>query len=95
MSDTKFTPGPWHTDDSRKYTNIHSKIVSHIAKVPTHSSEGNANARLIAAAPDLLEAGNSLLAQLDQICQAHEIHSPTVEIAISEWKAALKKAGVE
>lgn len=56
---TEHTPGPWKCDSSRVHTSIETNEGLHIAMV----SYGNvtmekhlANARLIAAAPELLEA---------------------------------------
>ena len=71
---SKHTPGPWRLNDNTKYwkTNIFSITVrkhgvssSTVANVPARAtipvSEAWANARLIAAAPDLLEAVKAAL----------------------------------
>jgi hypothetical protein len=53
MSDAKHTPGPWVADGC---------VVNYDAQLPAiavcvrHNAEWEANARLIAAAPDLLDA---------------------------------------
>ena len=57
MNDTKekratFTPGPWHAYQSRK--DVHRNIVSHYGAMIAREVH-HANARLIAAAPELLE----------------------------------------
>ncbi len=53
MSDTKFTPGPWHVANGVQIRSQQDQI----AKVwMMRNGEGNANARLIAAAPELYEA---------------------------------------
>jgi len=50
---TKHTPGPWHVSNGVQIRSERHQI----AKVwMMRDGEGNANARLIAAAPDLLEA---------------------------------------
>lgn len=68
MSEEKHTPGPWHADIRRSYgfpssltPNIPinpvvmgSPVNRSLAKVPRLYPEAEANARLIAAAPDLL-----------------------------------------
>lgn len=59
------TPGPWHLDPFRKYANVHGEVMSHLARVPIDTAEAEANARLIAAAPDLLEACREALSILD------------------------------
>lgn len=71
---SKHTPGPWRLNDNTKYwkTNIFSITVrkhgvssSTVANIPARAtipvSEAWANARLIAAAPDLLEAVKAAL----------------------------------
>lgn len=61
MSDVKHTPGPWKVEGSI-YKHMHSEIVSAmpgaergISQVWKHDN-AMADARLMAAAPDLLEA---------------------------------------
>ena len=63
MPDTKHTPGPWKVIP---YTNQHGVETTAISSdddmrnityaLPYNSPQAEANARLIAAAPDLLEA---------------------------------------
>ena len=52
MADTKFTPGPWHiyklTDISR-IADVHERMIASLVGI-------EANAALIAAAPELYEA---------------------------------------
>ena len=55
-----YTPGPWTTEQRpRRKINIHALTWGHLAEVYQTTStkeEGLANARLIAAAPELYEA---------------------------------------
>lgn len=54
MSETKWTPGPWRVGiDRRAIWDDEDRCIA-VAKSETHQLE--ANARLIAAAPDLYEA---------------------------------------
>lgn len=57
MGDVKHTPGPW---DISEYKDGHAFVfdpdMGFVCNVMTGSSEGVANARLIAAAPDMLKA---------------------------------------
>ena len=54
----KHTPGPWSINGNKIDGNGY-----HIVSVNSHrTSEGEANARLIAAAPELLEIVKSILA---------------------------------
>jgi hypothetical protein len=58
MSEPKFTPGPWSVwpgnDDNEKVTD--DKLGRHLAYIVRGAPEHIANARLIAAAPDLYSA---------------------------------------
>lgn len=66
---TKHTPGPWQTDEAivfvegkeEDFAICHTQA-KHTNTLPYETSL--ANARLIAAAPELLEAGEQLLYQL-------------------------------
>ena len=55
---TDHTPGPWHVIEARGSHSIDSVDVrvAKVARNGVDDVEGEANARLIAAAPDLLEA---------------------------------------
>lgn len=62
MSEKKHTPGPWEIKDGR-YIDSPSGWIADVLSYPAYraatdndSEEQKANARLIAAAPDLLEA---------------------------------------
>jgi hypothetical protein len=56
MSATKYTPGPWSFEDESPHINKVRSQGDIIAQVIGDSPEADANARLIAAAPDMLEA---------------------------------------
>jgi hypothetical protein len=68
---TKHTPGPWEFDD--KHSSGFPLLCLYAAdnRNPFHGSrsddEQNANARLIAAAPELLEALRAITDQLERI----------------------------
>ena len=73
MSKPPFTPGPWHTFASGRAALRNSVEVNNpvgltvayaVTFVPEYATEGEANARLIAAAPDLHEALDWLLASV-------------------------------
>lgn len=68
MTNTKHTPGPWYVVDE---TRIEQKVFGMISNVrgevsPHYATEANANARLIAAAPELLEACEKALYDLQR-----------------------------
>lgn len=58
MGEQTHTPGPWDVDGRDIFCRLHSgssiKVV--VAKVAGSDDEADANARLIAAAPEMLEA---------------------------------------
>ena len=64
-----FTPGPWLFDDEHEEVTSEARRRKGLTRIATvnlgwsepFNSEQNANARLIAAAPDLLEALKALL----------------------------------
>ena len=64
--DMKHTPGPWYIDPIKAHANGNRRIMAEqctpVAVVPEHLA---ANARLIAAAPDLLEALDDLARYAD------------------------------
>lgn len=61
------TPGPWFYDDSLKGRLVINSERASVAVVPYLDREAIANARLIAAAPDILTALKNLLDQVQAI----------------------------
>lgn len=61
---TKFTPGPWNVQDNTDLDGLGHQLrvdscagaIAEIGRKPYVDDESRANARLIAAAPDLLDA---------------------------------------
>ena len=98
---TKHTPGPWHIIHEPTLSTYHIRVEDlDAAPVASlfYSSGGSrpqlsrelidANARLIAAAPDLLAACEAIMPHLDSDLNAHE---PWVK-EISAMAAAIAKA---
>lgn len=85
----KHTPGPWRISSGCDRWVVQEKGGC-IACVEQDRKFGEANARLIAAAPELLEALTSLLdaSQRNQEHYSEEAH----DIAESRARAAIKKA---
>ena len=50
------TPGPWQCDRSMRYRIVINSERANVATIPYLDREAQANAELIAAAPELLEA---------------------------------------
>lgn len=88
---TKYTPAPWHvTQDVAGETAVNDHTQFHstfpIAVIYGRLDQKEANAQLIAAAPELLEALVELLNHADKLKLLH----PRYDRA----RAALRKAGV-
>ena len=92
MSETKHTPGPWKTS----YTNL-SVVIAENGAVVARASKLNglvnlqANARLIAAAPELLEALESIASMYDYEASCGDLASRLYE-ATCLARAAIAKA---
>jgi hypothetical protein len=87
MMTTQHTPGPWHTAGDQ---GVQIRSEKHqIAKVWTmRGNEWKANARLIAAAPDLLEALRELVSQV----QGYQDCNGDKGFAVTDAIAAIAKA---
>jgi len=72
MSETKFTPGPWHWVDHGSFINIESKDCNSIASLFSYATPEieEPNAHLIAAAPKLYEA----LEKAAEVFRAYQSH---------------------
>src|SRR5258708_2795590 len=99
MQKAKHTPGPWwigeESEDFGSHTPIHANEWGAVAQVVTEmadqgeSAEGIANARLIAAAPDLLRA-LELVVNSDMAQREEDEGSISTELAHA--RAAIAKA---
>lgn len=87
-SETKHTPGPWNysgpCEMTGRYSIFHNGPLAYCGDTTATPGDGEANARLIAAAPELLAL---VMDALDD---------PDVDILGSEWvcdaRAAIRKA---
>ncbi len=85
MTNTKHTPGPWTYDAANTGSILHPYGV---VQVGGESEEREANARLIAAAPELLEVAKRMLA-FEQRLLASNDGGPQLA---SDIRAAIAKA---
>lgn len=90
----KFTKGPWNVDSSGFdliITSIHpfDVVVSKIGHEDMNEDEIEANAKLIAAAPDLLEA---LMELFDETCSDFDFENESMSKAEKKAQAAIAKA---
>jgi len=92
----KHTPGPWQhsaklsaSENHRGFTvwNSDGWGLADVQPADEDGREGEANARLIAAAPELLEALQAVVSQLE----GHDLHNGDV-FAINNAYAAIAKA---
>lgn len=92
MNESKHTPGPWFHYDDRSSTERHEivamgKTVARVYCTNGCEAEDKANARLIAAAPDLLEACEAMLEEM-QVWETEQGEHPAATLA----RAAIAKA---
>lgn len=97
MSEHKFTPGPWEMVGDDRWSSSGFRIVDgqdnevEIAATgawgPEYSAEEEANARLMTAAPDLLEALEEVMD-----CWLYGAAQPDKQKAISLAQQAIAKA---
>lgn len=91
------TPGPWVMDDAqpgdlfRHVLHGNGDSFGYICRISTNgNANADADARLIAAAPELLEALQGLVAVLDR--QLHSPHAASRSSPLGRARAAIKKA---
>jgi hypothetical protein len=96
MKNATFTPGPWRVHAERWVKATRGDHEGEILVAPTYwmehvAEEAAANARLIAAAPELLEAvrdlDDAICANLDQ-----QVNRTALRLALIKGRAAIAKA---
>jgi len=95
MSETKFTPGPWHWVDVGSRICIENKSGDDIASVLNYAEPEIeiADAHLIAAAPELYEALIDMFNGWQYIRQSHgDLYGVGWDRAEDKARAALAKA---
>jgi 4-aminobutyrate aminotransferase-like enzyme len=92
MENTKHTPGPWMESSFEVWSPLNGKrfgkVVANLRRAEAPDDEARANARLIAAAPDLLEVAAMVLETIDgggPVVTFQEAH-------IAQLRAAIAKA---
>jgi hypothetical protein len=92
---SKYTPAPWHYQEkSDAYTHIVRDADNRYVCGCSQDSSGNAeaNARLVAAAPDLLEAAKKLIEGAESEGWDRTRGTDEPRTGISELRAAIAKA---
>lgn len=103
MNENKHTPGPWNAkEDSERFISIQSSgvpIAEICLPVLVSTEEINANARLIAAAPELLEALELMLKPAIKCLEANGVTKTNNGVTltysvkqIENYRAAIAKA---
>ena len=92
MENTKHTPGPWMESSFEVWSPLNGKrfgkVVANLRRAEAPDDEARANARLIAAAPDLLEVAAMVLETIDgggPVVTFQDTH-------IAQLRAAIAKA---
>ena len=88
----KFTPGPWTVKDSNVICSDGMSPTGANSNIMDTPSRNSANAHLIAAAPDMYEALDSLVAVVGLTAFNHEGQRQVLQEAVDLTVAALKKA---
>lgn len=106
MSETKHTPGRWHVtqrpdlgqiliccDGSERMSmEMGGTTVAPISVIYGETAENEANARLIAAAPELLRACQLAIGQLEGSKPRSGFHAASLKADIEIVKSAIAKA---
>ena len=90
---TTHTPGPWHVDVTDADADVHSgfgMVACTVGHPSNQDDEGRSNARLIAAAPELLAALESI-AGIPQHPRDDARNLYFLAVAKSEARAAIAK----
>lgn len=98
---SKFTPGPWTATSADlggdvPSWKVYSKEGQHVASVHRWNGIGDEeNARLIAAAPDILKALQACAIRLDRITSSGNVHCfGEDQDALDLARSSLHKAGI-
>lgn len=87
---TKHTPGPWHVFRVSEYLIIGESPPApgrHIARASSMGDETEANARLIAAAPAMLEALQRIVRQRDYAAEHGHYEEIPSDLCFDDWAA--------
>ena len=92
----KHTPGPWHRNipPATHYPTIFAGRSTHIARVVERGLppwEVEANANLIAAAPELADAGEAAVRALRCLLDAHPERRERYQPVLDQLEAAIAK----
>src|SRR5690554_6545988 len=95
MSERKLTPGPWMLSGCTVYAlndQGFNRFSAHVQDAHTGEHELNANARLIAAAPELREALEDMLSGWKYIRESHgDLYGVGWDRAQNKARAAIAK----
>lgn len=99
MSESKHTPGPWKAygfmitgGDFRQVADCNMPVGTPGREEDATVDEDQANARLIAAAPALLESLRELLECMDDEVPVFVLENPKVDACLERARSAINKA---
>ena len=82
---SQHTPGPWVADDSNVLVGRHVLAIVNDPDQPSHLTEvSKANARLMAAAPELLQAAKNFLAYASTLLDETDADVKALRAAIAK-----------
>lgn len=92
-STTTHTPGPWIFDGNNRVLGLETAdeqpVIAEVYGAAVRDQDGHANALLIAAAPELLEALEELLGvAADPLCHSHGTALKVARYAIAKAKGS-------
>ena len=91
--ETQHTPGPWHVADD-EIQNVHGNTIADVTKenrwntsagIVTEVMPWKANAKLIAAAPELLDALHKVLMALESVHNLYQMNTRKRIEQADEW----------
>lgn len=89
---TKHTPGKWTTINLYIWTEAGDSLIACVAGPRDEDPESLANAKLIAAAPELLEALQVAQATIERLHQKHSNRCACINGTLDVIKKAITKA---
>lgn len=90
---SKHTPGPWHIGLDIIGTKSETGFDRHIVEMLWDDKQGKADARLIAAAPDLLSACQAMLKAMRDAANSEYVGADDFHESILAGIGAIAKAG--
>lgn len=98
MSEKKYTPGPWYPIHNGHFWECRTENKRYLGVCPAYAwgaqtaKEDEANARLIASAPELVEALEECVAKLELAARELGNDQEMIDIALMPYRLVLRRA---